>query len=278
MGAEVYEQQVLFEDPAATATELIGATAVHEAVQLQPEISKKRVAFGGFVKPEMYDVFGDYDLGSVTQAEIDWMKPETLGKYLFEPGRDAKFTVDGVALNATEHGIVARSPFKLAEKAEEQTLKDKDLNDEELAKAARSQVHALEGKLDAMTGHRAKLAEQRAMVKELAGEAKKPGYAHKTEERMKELTSAVWNELTNVLDVVHIQREWTDDKRKKAETALIHHLTQGSQRLRVNHWQAMIGLTDGYLGARTNLFNNRIRQVHTMLQEKTTEYGQRFGY
>lgn len=259
-----------------TDSSAVSQLAVAETVEQTVITKPGNVAFGRFVKPEMYDVFGDYDLGSVTQPEVDWMKPETLGRHLFTEDRDAKFVVNGVALNATEHSIVARSPVKLAEKAEEQTLKNEELNDEQLAKAARSQIHVLDSKQTSMEQHRAKLVEQRNMIGELAKEAKKPGYAHKTEERMKELTSAAWNEFTNILDVVHIQRGWTDETRKRAETTLINYLTQGSQRVRVAHWQAMITLADGYLGARLNVFGNQMRQTQRMVTEKKTAYEQKF--
>lgn len=243
------------------------------------QVSKREpnVAFGRFVKPQMYDVFGEYDLSAVTEEEKDWLKPEQIGQIIFAPERSARFTVDDICLNAYEHGLLARYPHRLAETAEQRSLKDNDLDDEVIATSKRAQIHSLEAKYESMTVHKAKLFEQRGLIKELAKEAKYPGYAHKSPERMKELTSAAWVEFKTMLDVVHIQRGWDDEKRHRAEATLVHYLTQGSQRDRVAHWQAMIDLADNYLGARNYLFKNRITKTERLLQAHNAEYDQRFS-
>lgn len=262
-------------DPEMTLFPEDPATQVHE--EIAHPIRVVKVAFGGFVKPEMYDVFGDYDLSSVTDSERAWMQPEQLGSILFQSDRRTKFAIDGVVLLPTEYELVARHPVKLIEQAEARSLKDKDVDDTVLATAARSQLHALETKSEAMSSHRASLVEQRGMLSELAKEAKNPGFAHKSPERMTLLLSAAWNEFQNILDVVHIQRGWDDQARERAQAALIHYLTQGSQRDRVGHWQDMIKLADGYLGARLHVFGSRIRTVESLHKEKTTAYVDRFA-
>lgn len=276
-----YEQLNLLEPFDEGQVQVAAQLVTSESVSVEPVEARatrpKKVAFGGYVKPEMYDVFGDYDLSSVTQSELDWMKPTNLGGYLFEPAKNVPFVVDGLGLNPTEYGIVARWPGRLAETAAGQSLKEKDLDETVMATAARAQLHVLESKLESMTQHEGKLQEQRALIRELAKHAKRPGYAHVTEERMKELTSAAWLEFKNILDVVHVQRDWTEDQRKRAEATMIHYLTQGSQRVRVAHWQAMIGLADGYVGARKNFFAGRRRQTSAMLDRKTAEYERRFA-
>lgn len=280
------EQLVLFpEEPMPGAVEA-GELASQQAVSVQPiepetEQSEPkppaRVAFGRYVKPEMYDVFGDYDLSDLTDSEKQWMGPKVLGELLFEQPTTVPFTLRGIALNATEYGMLARHPQRLAETAEQRSLKDKDIDDTVIATGKRAEIHALENKTEVMTAHAAKLAGQREMIKELQREAKKPGFAHKSPERMKELMSAAWIEFTGMLDVVHIQRDWNDDTRKRAEAALIHHLTQGSQRDRVAHWQSMIHLADGYLGARLYLFMARNKETAALLETKNAEYTQRFA-
>ncbi len=80
-----------------------------------------------------------------------------------------------------------------------------------------------------------------------------------------------------MLDVVHLQRDWTDEQRKRAEGTLIHYLTQGSQRDRVGHWWAMIDLANNYLGARVHIFKSRITKTERLIQERTLEYDQRFA-
>lgn len=278
-----YQQLNLLESFHEEHAQLAAQFATSEAVSIESVAAAdtagepKRVAFGRYVKPEMYDVFGDYDLGDVTDNEKQWMTAENLGLSLFEQDSAVPYTVRGVALNTTEYGLLARHPKRLAEAAEQKSLKDKDLDDEVIATAKRAEIHALENKLEVMMAHSAKLAEQRRLIKELSSEARKPGFAHKSPERMKELISAAWIEFTGMLDVVHVQRGWDDDKRKRAETTLIHYLTQGSQRGRVANWQAMIGLADGYLGARLNLFGTRTRETAELLQNKNAAYSDRFA-
>ena len=65
----------------------------------------KRVAFGGFVKPENYDIYGDYDFELLSDAEKEWMNPEKLRSVLMpeEKGSNADLAVDGVLLNQTEY-------------------------------------------------------------------------------------------------------------------------------------------------------------------------------
>lgn len=275
-----YQQLNLLEPIDDVQLQQAAQLVTSESVSVEPIQNQaarpKKVAFGGYVKPEMYDVFGDYDLTSVTQDELDWMKPTNLGGFLFEPDKAAPFVVDGLGLNPTEYGIVVRWPGRLAEMAAGQSLKEKDLDETVMATAARARIHVLEAKMESMTQHESKLKEQRTLLRELAKHAKSPGYAHITEERMKELTSAAWLEFKNILDVVHVQRDWTEDQRKRAEATLIHYLTQGSQRVRIAHWQAMIGLADGYVGARKNFFASRRRQTSTMLDKESAEYGLRF--
>lgn len=228
----------------------------------QLEEKAKPVAFGRFVKPEMYDVFGDYDLSAVTEPESAWMNPDNLTRPLFNPTRDERsLVVDNIGLNAYEYGILVRSPEGLGRSAVSRVLGANDIDEERLAASERGRIHAFENKHEKMFEHTQKLRERRTEIKELHREAKKPGYAHKTEEWMKQHLSAAWQEFQIILDVTHTQRGWTDEQRQRAQAALISRLTQGSQRDRVKHWQEMLQLADNYLGARITLFSNRIRQV-----------------
>lgn len=232
-----------------------------------PEAStaRRNVAFGRFVKPELYDVFGDHDLGALDPEQKAWMKVERLTETLFDPPKDARFVVDGIGLNPYEFNLVARAPGRLAETAMSRTLGDNDVDDERLAASERSRVHALQTKHTSMTAHLDKLLNRRTDIKLLNRRAKAPGYAHETEDRMKELLSGAWQEFTTMLDVMHVRRNWDDEKRAQAEAALLSYLTQGSQRTRVGRWWAMLGLADNYLGARINILRKRNRQVEDML-------------
>lgn len=225
------------------------------------EPQSKLVAFGRFVKPEMYDVFGDYDLSSVTDKERLWLTPDHIAPFLFDKACGEKQKVDGLALNAHEYNLVARSPRSLAQTAVTRTLGDNDLSDERLAASQRSIEHTFASKREAMTTHVNKLEQRRSEIQLLRREAKAPGYAHQTPEHMKELISGAWQEFVIILDVLHIQRGWDDVKRARAEATMIHYLTQGSQSIRIGHWKAMLDLSDSYLGARVTLFKNRIKRL-----------------
>lgn len=229
----------------------------------------QRVAFGRFVKPEMYDVFQEYDLEAVTDSEKAWMQPGRLRQALFNPSKDAELVVSGLALNPREHNIILRerSGEYFGRSATARALGDHDLDDERIATGRRSRIHAFEKVRAGMEEHREKMAHAREDVRELCKEAYSPGYAHKTPTRMKELISVAWNEFTTMLDVLHVQRQWDDEDRHRAEAALVHYLTQGSSRDRVNHWQQMLELADNYLGARILLFRDRIQVADTNLHE-----------
>lgn len=254
----------------AVSTEMSQDQSVGESAEPQEPKKQRKVAFGGFVKPEMYDIFGDYDLSQLSEAEKAWINPAKIGDLLLDPSDKADLVVDRVALNPYEHGFILRTkdPKHLASVAKSRTLGTKDLSDEVVSKSNRAPIHAVESKQEAMEVHVEKLKARRADIKELAKEAKTPGYAHKTPERMKELISGAWQEFTTMLDVMHVQRGWDDEKRNKANAAMINYLTQGSSRERVGHWQQMLQLADGYLGARIHLFSDRINKTDDYLQRQ----------
>ncbi len=241
-------------------------------LEMDPIVESTRtplVAFGKFVKPEMYDVFGEYDLGTLTPAEKAWVDPNKLAPILFDPPKEAELVVDRVALNPYEYRLILRSPQGLARTALSGVLGDNDLDNERIEASKRGRTHALEAKHEAMSEHVGKLQERRKDMKELLREAKTPGYAHKTEERMKELTSAAWLEFKTIIDVIHVQRGWDDEKRKRAETAVVNYLTQGSQRERVGHWWEMIQLADNYLGARIHVFRDRVKKAQELIAKSS---------
>jgi len=235
-----------------------------------PPKKDPKVAFGGFVKPEMYDIFGEHDLNSVMDAEKQWMQPEKLEVILHSPPLDAKNVVDGVSLTSKEHQVLlrARDPEKIAEVAFSGVTKNGDIDDELLAAANRSEVHILEGKRMAMVDYREKLLERRTNIRVLQKEVRAPGFAHKTSIEMRGLINDAWQEFTNMLEVVHIQRGWDDETRERAETTLMHYLTQGSSRDRVGHWNQMLALASVYLSRRQKLFHRRIQSANGALRKR----------
>ena len=229
----------------------------------------KRVAFGGFVKPENYDIYGDYDFETLTESQKAWMNPEKLRSILMpeEKGSNTDLAVDGVLLNQTEYSIIVRSPDQLGKFAVANVLKDKDLTDEVIQAGNRARIRVLSQKEESMSFHRDLIKENRTLLRELRKEISMPGFAHKTPERMMQLTSVAWNEYMNILDVLRIQREWDDEKHQQAKTALTYYLTQGSQRDRVKHWDEMTSLADQYMTVRISLFTNRVRKVQAEINK-----------
>ena len=237
---------------------------------------QKRVAFGGFVKPENYDIYGEYDFDTLTEAEKAWMNPSKLRSILMpqeKAGRE-DLAVDGVLLNQTEYSIIVRSPDQLGKFAVANVLKDKDLTDDVINAGNRARIRVLSQKEDAMVFHTDSIKESRKDLRELRKQISMPGFAHKTPERMKQLTSVAWNEYMNILDVLRVQREWNDEKHEQAKTALTFYLTQGSQRDRVKHWDEMSELADQYMTVRIALFTNRIRTVRLEIDKYSADIGE----
>jgi hypothetical protein len=229
----------------------------------------KRVAFGGFVKPENYDIYGDYDFDTLSDVEKAWMNPDKLRSILMpmEKGNNTSISVDGVLLNQTEYSIIVRSPNQLGIYAVANVLKDKDLTDDVIQAGNRARIRILSQKEEAMSFHKDRIKENRTLLRELRKEISTPGFAHKTPERMKQLTSVAWNEYMNILDVLRVQREWNDEKHNQAKTALTYYLTQGAQKDRVKHWDEMTELADQYMTVRISLFTNRVRKVQAEIDK-----------
>lgn len=245
-----------------------------DSVSSNEEVMKpKLVAFGGFVKPELYDIFGEHNLDDLSEVEKSWMTASRLRDLVLSPQSDDKFLVDEVSLNTFEYNLIARSPLHLGKFAAARVLRDNDLDDNQLAASRRAPVHVFEQKITGMEAHQNKLVEQKAMIRELEKEVRTPGFAHKTPRRMNQLIAAAWGEFTVMLDVIHLQRGWDDSKRQRAESALINYLTQGGQRERVSHWDKTLKVSDNYLTQRILLFRRKIQFTQHELSKYQEPYG-----
>lgn len=234
------------------------------------KVRPPKVAFGGFVKSEIYDLFGDHDLSDLTQAEKDWFTTARLTDLILATGPGTPFVVDNVRFNPHEYSLIVRSPQHFGRAIEARELADaEDINDEQLAAGQRAVRSDLGHKLRVMTNHSVELKRRHDLVSTLQREAKTPGFAHVSPERMAELIGVAWNEFQNMLDVVRLERGWDDAKQHRAESALINYLTQGSQRDRVANWQGMINLANQYLYRRIAIFEQRRQEVHGILNPST---------
>lgn len=257
-------------DLSDASQDLEGINAIVDGDLSEPEDNLKKlklVAFGGFVKPEQYDIFGEHDFSDLTEKEKSWFDADKFRELIINNPTNYQFVVDEVALNPYEYNLIARSPSHLGKFAVAKVLNDNDLSDERISASQRAPVHVLTQKIEAMTNHDNKLREQLSFVRELRKEIRAPGFAHKTEERMKLLISASWNEFTTMLDVMSLQRGWDDDKRQRAETALLFYLTQGGQSLRISKWAKMTKVADDYLVLRKTTFSRKINQSERELTQ-----------
>ena len=227
----------------------------------------KLVAFGGFVKPNIYDIFGDFNLDDVTESEKEWMTASNLFRLLLVNTREYRFAVDEVPLNAFEYNLIARSPSHLARFATANVLNDNDLDDEKISASKRAPVHVLGQKIEGMQHHVDKLNEQNTLLESLRREIGMPGYAHKTKEEMRQLIAVAWNELAIIMDVLRLQRGWDDKKHQRAKSTLLYYLTQGSQRERVSHWRAITFVANQYLNKRIKVFETKITQSQEELKK-----------
>jgi hypothetical protein len=236
------------------------------------QAEQQRVSFGRYLKPEMYDIFGEYDLSQVTEDEAKWMTPKRIARELFAESPRSPvqgFVVDGILLNQFEYRLVPRSPEALGTASLSKVLGDNDIDADLIERAKRGRVHALGSKIDAMATHSEKLHERRENIVKLQKLAYRPGHGNvlpdQSPDTVKFLFAEAWSEFTNILDVLQVQREWTQDQRTSAEAALINYLTQGPQRDRVMHWREMLVMARTYLVARTYLLQKRTKQTLKLL-------------
>jgi hypothetical protein len=241
--------------------------------QLKVKAQEKQdplVAFGGFVKPEIY-YDGDFDPDTLTDKEKEWMTPATISSILFNRDFGEDLVYRGIKFNAYEHKLLAHYPAKLAETAMKGVLKDKDITDDVMGKKARSRVHILQSKADYMKPHIEKLKVRQKDVERLQKEIRTPGFAHVRASEMSRLINHTYQEFITILDVLHIDRDWDEQTRRKAELALVNYLTQGGQRDRVSHWRQMAELSRSYLLARRFAFKHSLNSVNKQLNLENVE-------
>lgn len=247
-----------------------------ELAEIEPPVDfteakqpKKRVAFGGFVKPTEYDPAGEHDLESVTEAQVNWMGPNNLRRILFSRrgAPDASLRIGNLLVNPYEHGNFVRHPRAFAAQARSSVLGTNEPGDEKDAASRRAINHQLHPKLDPMIDYVGKLTTARDEVLELLKEQRSPGFAHKSPDWMVKHISTAWLEFEGILHVLRIERGWNDQQAHDAKTAFIARLVTGSQTTRVGHWLEMTRLSNDYLGRRIGVFTTNIAQIKKLLVE-----------
>jgi hypothetical protein len=244
-----------------------------EGLSIQQATDSKRVAFGGFLKPEMYDDQLVTPKIDISDDERKWFNVGKIKKILVGPVSYDEFQSDdrsdGVLLSSAERTALVRSPDMLARTAIDHTINaSDDQTDERIAAAHRSSGHALEKKLKRMQEVCDGIGVRLLDIQELEKEAKSPGYAHKSPERMAELLSASWQELLNITDVLQMKRGWSDDQKMKFRQAAKDHLTTGSQRQRVKHWRELLQLQSTYLSRKSRIFKKQISKTQSVISDQ----------
>lgn len=240
------------------------------------ENERIRVAFGGFLKPELYDDQLVTPKIDISETERAWFDVKRIKKILLGPVSYEEYQSDdrsdGVLLSAAERTALVRSPTMLARTALDRTINASiDQTDDRIEAAQRSSGHALKKKLEKMQQVSDGIGVRLSDIVELEKEAKTPGYAHKSPERMAELISASWQELLNITDVLQMKRGWSDEQKMKFRQAAKDYLTTGSQRQRVKHWRELLQLQSTYLSRKSRVFKKQIAKTIPMITDEETE-------
>ena len=235
-----------------------------------------RVAFGRFLKPEIF-VDDNPSFSGLDTAHKEWFNPSTIERSLFRPPADALLTVridpdnrrsPVISLNEVDFALIGRFPEKLAESAFRKTLAAGDRNQDRVAAAERSRLHAVESRQIVTVKQLTSMLERREELDLFAAKAKAAGWAHLTPSHMQELFNVCSQELITILDILHAREGWSDQERQQRYDGMIYYLTQGDQRSRVKHWQSTIGTVRRYLNARINTFENHYSSAAAWLSKQ----------
>lgn len=232
-----------------------------------------RYSFGGFLKSEIYDIFGDLPVQELTQTEIAWFSPQKLALITMQEARQSRLRdprrFDGVLLSPVERKLLVFSPAHLGRRALDVTLSSRDIDEELVQSSRRSSMHAVENGLGKMQSWHDELLTRRSDVIELHGEARSPGYAHKRKERMHQLFSVSWTEMLNLADTLQEMKGYSDDKKARLLASAVTYLTTGPQSDRVRHWKKLLEFQKTYFDARIGIFDRQITRAQKQLDAST---------
>ncbi len=244
-----------------------------EGMPQSPANPNRKYAFGGFIKAEIYDVFGELPTDELTQAEKDWFTPRRLEQICLVSHEDKQVYNErerfaGVLLSAYERTALLYAPENLGNRALARTLNaSTEVDEEAIERSKRSSVHAIERKVEGMKAHTESLTTRRSDIIELHKEARAPGYAHKPKERMQQLFSASWQELLNLVDILQEKRGYDDEQKQKLLASAVNYLTTGPQKDRVKNWKELLEFQIRYLNARVGIFERRIKVSESVLEQ-----------
>ena len=106
------------------------------------------------------------------------------------------------------------------------------------------------------------------LLEELFKEMKSPGYAHKSELRMRILgTNALFMVFPNMINVTARQYEWDPETTDKANRALTYKLLTGPQRKKVQNWKDFTDLAIRYNHAKLALSKSKRAQINRQIIE-----------
>lgn len=245
----------------------------------------KKVAFGRYVKKAIYEVAGEQmSPNFLLDAEKRLMTPDGMASLLYRAPEDRSksdeaFYVDDILLNQVEYRLLPRAPKALARSSSARTYGHLDVReDSELhGRADRSITHTFELKIEAMTEHRKGMIQRLDDIEALVRLARNPGKAWVSPEEMKRLLGSAWSEFDNMVHTLALREKWDEEHTNAARSALLHNITTGNQRERVEKFGNMLIFTKRYIKNRVSLIDNRLEASGEYLEtdeEKPTSTSQ----
>lgn len=235
-------------------------------------------SFGALVVPSAVGL-SEVDFGEVSQAMIDAADPKKLRGSLidvkpsktgnnvsyFDPIQHKRIHL---ALTPREYGFVMRSVSAFGDQAVANTLTSKEglvTNQDEVdAKAARSGIHQVGGRMELMQRHLDEsLLPDRERLERFSEYARHHWYSRRKEVDMRiELTWIRDHIFGNMFTALRYQRGWNDEQERKARLAVDWRLFfMRKENKHVANWHEMLDLAHDYSGNKIALFRDRIHEA-----------------
>ena len=241
-----------------------------------------RIAFGRIVMPYFFGFEGTAD-GVVPQEEVPVSHIEAADPRKFLPhllpgsSSGAAHVVDGIALAPSEYERIIRNPKSFADQVSNKVLSARSSDDNLTRKrevAEQAVTSALTEKFRGMTRTLHGIEAETAAIRMLRKEAKTPGYAHVSTQELQAAAGYVYGvTFPRILEVVGLQKNWTQEQAQQAKNALNHRLFFAGNK-RVANWKRMLHVSDQYGSERFRLFSNRQQQVANMLVNRQVDVEQ----
>ena len=227
----------------------------------------RRRAFGSV--PGLLREVTDYS-AIVESRDVPHLLPQYLEESLY--GLPGQQVVDGLALNSIEYSsiLIHKPTFvgRIAARAAAARTESNPIRQEEVVVSA--PLHALERVHERHTRIVKNYSIEADRLQRMKEYARTPSYARTNETTLRILgTEILTGSFHNLLDVVALQRGWSDPEIKGARQLLARRLFEGPQRDRVGNWRVMLGGTIQYTDRKKALFTQRLHVIESGIAEQT---------